>query len=114
MKGSAGLTGEIDNRARERYGVAALIGAINASAQLAIPTDSDQARYAANAFSQPMGQVTSQLLQKSFELEPRVRIKQGTLIVISPLTDIWFKEPKDNHYEAVALPTSQPEESKDK
>lgn len=110
VKGSAGLTGEVDNRTKERYGVAALIGTINAAAQLTIPTDSDQARYAANAFSQPMGQVTSQLLQKSFELEPRVRIKQGTLVVISPLTDIWFKEPKDNKYEAVALSTPVQEE----
>ena len=107
-EGASGITGEIDNRWKDRYGAALLISTINAGAQMSIPIADDKDRAAANAFTTPVGQVTAQLLQQSMQLEPRVRIPKGTRITISPLTDIWFKEPKGSIMEAIPVPAKDP------
>lgn len=90
--GSSGVTGEIDNRIKEKYGVALLFSTISALAQISVDTKNESQAAAADSFTDEFGTVTSEALRNSFDVVPRVRIPRGSRIMISPITDLWFPE----------------------
>ena len=53
-------------------------------------------RTTADSFTREFSAVTGQLIRESLKVMPTIRIPQGARISITPLQDIWFKEPKDN------------------
>lgn len=92
QQGSSGITGEVDNRTKDRYGSALLFSSISALAQLTVSAENEQQAAAADSFTQEFGTITAELLRESLDVVPRVTIERGTRLLISPLTDLWFKD----------------------
>lgn len=95
-KGASGITGEVDRRVVDRYGMAFALSVFNAAAQLSVPVDDFRRRAAADSATREFSAVTGQLIRESLKVMPTIRIPQGTRINISPMQDIWFKEPRNN------------------
>jgi len=100
QEGAAGTTGRVDHRVKDRYSAALLFSSISALAQLSVPVENEQAKAAADAFTQELGSVTAEALRESLNLVPRITIPKGSRIQISPLMDIWFKKSQGGIIEA--------------
>ncbi len=94
--GRAGITGDVDNRNFDKYGMALLVSLISAIGQLHVPADSAAQKAAIDSFGRELSRVTADILQQSLDIKPRVTIPAGSRILISPVDDIWFKEPIKN------------------
>jgi type IV secretory pathway VirB10-like protein len=94
--GRSGITGEVDNRNWDKYGMAVLVSMISAIGQLHVPADSVNQKAAIDAFGRELSRVTADILQQSLDIKPRVTIPAGSRILISPIDDIWFKKPVKN------------------
>lgn len=98
-QGSSGLTGYVDSKWKDKYGSALLFSSISALAQMSVPVDNNNAKAAADSFSNSLTPVVAEQLRRSLDIIPRINIPKGERIIISPLVDIWFKEPKGNEIE---------------
>lgn len=98
-QGSSGLTGYVDNKWKDKYGSALLFSSISAMAQMSVPVDNNNAKAAADSFSNQLTPVVTEQLRRAMDIIPRINIPKGERINISPLVDIWFKEPKGNEIE---------------
>lgn len=98
--GRAGVTGEIDTRNFDRYGMALLVSTINALSQASIPVTSESQRIALETYGRDTSQITGKILEDQMDIKPRVTIDAGARILINPTTDIWFKEPVKNIIQA--------------
>jgi type IV secretion system protein VirB10 len=92
--GRTGLTGEVDNRTFETYAGAFIMSGISALAQSGVNPNAPAWRgNAQTTFSNNIGQVTADVIQKNISLKPVIYIKAGTRLQIRPRVDIVFKEP---------------------
>lgn len=92
--GRTGLTGEVDNRTFETYAGAFIMSGISALAQSGVKPNAPAWRgNAQTTFSNNIGQVTADVIQKNISLKPVIYIKAGTRLQIRPKVDIVFKEP---------------------
>ena len=92
--GRTGLTGEVDNRTFETYAGAFIMSGISALAQSGVSQNTPAWRgNAQTTFSNNIGQVTADVIQKNISLKPVIYIKAGTRLQIRPKVDIVFKEP---------------------
>lgn len=105
-EGVAGLTGYVDARWSEKYGSALIFSSISALAQLSVPVNNDNAKAAADSFSKELSPVVAEQLRRALDKINRITIPKGERINISPLTDLWFKEPVNN--EVAVVPTNSP------
>ena len=94
--GRSGLTGEVDNRNFQRFGMAFLVSTINALAQASIPVTSASEQIALETYSRDISLVVGTVLEQQVDIKPRLRIPAGARILISPMVDIWFKKPVAN------------------
>lgn len=94
--GRSGITGEVDTRNFDRYGMAFLVSTINALSQATIPVTSESQRIALETYGRDTSQITGKILEEQLDIKPRVNIPAGARILINPTTDIWFKEPVKN------------------
>ena len=94
VQGQSGLSGEVDSRFKDRYGNALLLATLASAAQLSVGTDSEAQASAASNFSSEFSSVSAELVSQGFDLAPRIKIPSGTRMVISPLTDLFFREPE--------------------
>ena len=93
-KGASGLAGEVDRRLADRYGMAFMLSILNAAAQISVPIDDIRLRAGTDSFTREFSAVTGQLIRESLKVLPIITIPQGSRITISPLQDIWFKDPE--------------------
>jgi type IV secretion system protein VirB10 len=107
--GRTGLTGEVDNRTFETYAGAFIMSGISALAQSGVNPNTPAWRgNAQTTFSNNIGQVTADVIQKNISLKPVIYIKAGTRLQIRPRVDIVFKEPipiqpkKEAHHEKIS------------
>jgi len=92
--GRTGLTGDVDNRTFETYAGAFIMSGISALAQSGVNPNAPAWRgNAQTTFSNNIGQVTADVIQKNISLKPVIYIKSGTRLQIRPRVDIVFKEP---------------------
>lgn len=103
QEGSEGLTGEIDNKAKEKFGGAGIAALLQAMAQLSINVNSDQQKAAANSITQPLNEVMTQVISQSINIAPTLRIPKGSTFNIKFASDIWFPEPVTSVIDTVAL-----------
>ena len=90
-----GFIGEVDNRIWERYGSAALIALVSATASLGgSATANQQVNQGGQALSQNLGQVTAKVLEQTVDLAPIIEVPAGSKIQIIPRTDIWLRQPE--------------------
>lgn len=105
--GRSGLTGDVDSRFWERYGMTLLITAISATTAIQVAKESnDQATAVAiQGAQQDLASVASAVLQENINLAPKVYIPAGSRIFMTPVVDIWFKKPERKVVSAVAAQT---------
>jgi len=92
--GRAGLGGEVDTRTFERYGSAMLVSAIAVAAQWSVPAANQNAVNAVNTAGTELSRASRMVLEQNIDLKPKVIIKAGAMIQITPTEDIWFKAPR--------------------
>lgn len=101
--GRSGITGDVDNKYWEKYGIALLISTLNAAASVSIPVDNNNQRIVIENYGRELGQLSNTILQENINIAPTVTIPAGSRILINPITDIWFQEPKRNQMVGIAL-----------
>lgn len=89
--GKSGLSGNLDNRYSDRYGLSLLVSTINAAALLSIKTTNDQAVFI-NTFGRELTQVTGKILEDNINIKPVITIPHGTRILVRAIKDIWFRD----------------------
>lgn len=105
--GRSGLTGEVDNRFMDRYGMALLVSTLSAATAYAVPVQTQGQQITIQTYGSNLANLSSQILDKNMNLKPKVSIPAGQRILISPTKDIWFPKPERNDVEAVALESLQ-------
>nr|AKN36611.1 Inner membrane protein forms channel for type IVsecretion of T-DNA complex (VirB10) [Vibrio splendidus]AKN40556.1 Inner membrane protein of type IV secretion of T-DNA complex, TonB-like, VirB10 [Enterovibrio norvegicus] len=90
--GSSGVGGIVDNRMFEKYGGAVLTSSISAIAQISIPVKSGSITNSViQSYGTDLGQVTAALINEGINIKPFSILPAGTIIKITPTTDIWLK-----------------------
>jgi type IV secretion system protein VirB10 len=99
-QGYAGLSGEVDNRFWEKYGSAILTVAIGSAVEAGVMAASSVDQSGSNIIgdggsgvSENVGQVTASILEDTVDLNPIVRIAQGTRVQIRPEKDWYLADP---------------------
>jgi len=101
--GRAGITGDVDNRYFERYGLALLVSTIQAATAYALPVKNDSQKVVVESYGSGVASLSQTILDNNINLKPIVEIPAGASIKISPMRDIWFKKPERGSAVAVAL-----------
>lgn len=94
--GRSGITGEVDNRNWDKYGMALLVSTVSAMAQLTVPVEDVEQKAAVDAFTPAITGVTAKILEQNLDIRPTVSIPAGSRVLIVPVEDVWFKEPVSN------------------
>jgi type IV secretory pathway VirB10-like protein len=101
--GRAGITGNVDNRYFERYGLALLVSTIQAATAYALPVENDSQKVVVESYGSGAAGLSKTILDNNINLKPIVEIPAGSSIKISVMRDIWFKKPIKGNSTAVAL-----------
>lgn len=109
--GRSGLTGDVDNRFMDRYGMALLVSTLSAATAYQIPVTNQGQQVVVQAYGSNIASLSSQILEKNINLKPKITLDAGQRILINPQRDIWFKKPERKDMMAVALDTA-PQRSK--
>ncbi|MDD5385308.1 MAG: TrbI/VirB10 family protein [Gallionella sp.] len=101
--GRAGITGDIDNRFWDRYGMALMVSTLGIAGSIAIPVTTANQAVIVQQYGSASMNMAQQILDKNINLRPKITIQPGQPILISPSKDIWFKKPEKRTSVAVAL-----------
>ena len=101
--GRSGITGDLDNRFLDRYGMALFVSALGALAQTQIPVDNRASGLAIESIGNTSAGMAKTILDKNLELKPILTVPQGTRITISTQRDVWFRPAADGKLQAVAV-----------
>lgn len=101
--GRSGITGDVDNRFMDRYGMALLVSSLSALTAYNVPVTNQGQQVVVQTYGSNIASLSSQILEKNINLKPKVSIPAGQRILISPQKDIWFKKPERREIEVVAL-----------
>ena len=101
-QGYGGVSGDVDTRFWEKYGMAFMLTGISTAVKVAIGTiDSKNNQNLATSMnagaeelSQRFGEITATVLEDKIDLKPIIRIAQGTPVTIRPAND-WYIPPPD-------------------
>lgn len=96
MEGAGGLSGELDQRLKDRYGAAILLSSINALAQMSVQENDVRQLAAVESFSRETATTTAQIIRENLNVMPIIKIAQGARINIRPSQNIYFPKPKNN------------------
>ena len=105
--GRAGITGDIDNKYWERYGLALLVTTIQMAAAYTFPVKNDGQKILVENYGSSVGSMGQKVLDENIKIKPTLTIKAGSRILISPLKDIWFPKPVKKTIHAVAMEDHQ-------
>lgn len=94
-QGRAGMTGEVDKRFMDKYGLALGIAAIDTIVKYQIATQNQNMSNVINNVGASSANLSRTVLEENIDIKPKLRIPAGTRVQVSPLKDIWFKEPKN-------------------
>lgn len=99
--GAGGLHDRVDNHTRQLFGTATLLSMISAGAQLSQPNAGYGAfgaypspgQVAAGAAGQQLAEVAAQMLRRNMDVQPTIRIRQGTPFNVFLNADLTFPAP---------------------
>lgn len=94
--GRSGITGEVDRRYMERYGMAFTLSLVNAVATYSIPVNSRNEAMVIENTGGEMSSLSKAVLADHMSIKPTVNIPHGSIVHISPPADIWFRKPVKN------------------
>jgi type IV secretion system protein VirB10 len=104
MQGYLGVSGEVDNRFWEQYGTAFILTGISTAVRIATTSKTTNENIAAQSnaldtggeeLAQRLGEVTAATLEKTLNLNPILRVAQGTRLQIRPDTDWYIADPNN-------------------
>lgn len=97
--GQAGVSGEVDDRFWEKYGTAFLLSGISTATRIgtALTADKDKKNTTlkdavdkgGQELSTKFGDITASVLEDNINLQPIIKIKQGTRVTIRP-AKVWY------------------------
>jgi len=97
--GRSGMTGEVDNKYFEKYGLAFMVATLNSLAASQIVASDANQQIVIQNYGRELSQLSNAILNENINIKPVVRIPAGSRILISPLVDIWFQPPAENKIE---------------
>jgi type IV secretory pathway VirB10-like protein len=112
--GRAGVTGEVDRRYWDRFGMALLTSVGTAITAYSIPVRSDSQQVVVEGFGREGNSLAGSILKEQIDIKPRVIIPAGSRIMITAMKDIWFPMPKQREIYAVGLDEAKQKEGKRK
>ncbi len=92
--GRAGVGGDVNNKYFEKYGLAFMVASMNALAGSQIVTGDANQQIVIENYGREIGQLSNTILNENINIKPVVTVPAGSRVLISPLVDIWFQEPK--------------------
>ena len=92
--GRTGITGYMDNKYLEKYGLPLLVTTIQAAAAYAFPVKSQGQAVMVETYGSSMANMGQTVLDENMQIKPIVEIPSGSRINIAILKDIWFPEPE--------------------
>jgi type IV secretion system protein VirB10 len=106
--GAEGMGGRLENRMMERYGIAFLLGTLNAGAQFSLDSEDRNSRALAEALGNSVDDVIEESARQGLQLAPILHIKRGTRLSIQPLADLFFPAGEKLLSDEVSAPLSAP------
>lgn len=100
--GRAGISGEVDERFWDRFGMPLLMTVFSSATAYAVPVQSEAEGAVVENFSKGSMSMAQSVLEQSLDMKPRIIIPHGARILISPVKDIWFPEAVDGNIAAVS------------
>lgn len=101
--GRSGLTGDVDSRFFDRYGMALLVSTLSAVSAYQVPVQNQGQAIVVQTFGNNLSQLSGQILEKNINIKPVVTVPAGARILISPTKDVWFKDFDDRAVDVIAL-----------
>ena len=101
--GRSGITGEVDRRYGERYGMSLLVSLVTAATTYSIPVQNTNEQVVVESFGKEQSSLAKAILEEHLDIKPRVTVPAGSRILISASRDVWFKKPQKNHISVVPL-----------
>jgi len=100
--GRAGITGDVDNRYWEKYGMALLVSTLQAATAYALPVDSRNQQVVIQNYGSGISTMSEKILDQNISLKPIVTAPAGKRITINPMKDIYFPTVEKGSIEAIA------------
>lgn len=89
--GRSGITGDVDRRYLERYGMSLLVSIITSAAAYSVPVDNAAQAIVIEKFGNEQAALSRAILDEQIDIKPKVSVPAGSRILISPSRDVWFK-----------------------
>lgn len=101
--GRSGVTGDVDRRYVERYGMSFLVSMLTAATAYSVPVRDQNQQLVVESFGRETGSLSKAILDEHLDIKPRVTIPAGSRIMITASKDIWFKPPEKKQIAVQAL-----------
>lgn len=101
--GRSGIAGEVDSRFWDRFGMAMFTTVLTTASAYVLPVENEAQGAIVENLSKGGMSMSSSMLEQTLDMKPRIMVPHGARIMISPVTDIWFKEPTNDQIEVVPL-----------
>ncbi len=105
--GRSGITGEVDNRYFDRYGLALLTTVVGSMSAYAIPTKNNAQAVIVENFGREQQTFAKKILDEHMEIRPKIIIPAGSRILITASRDIWFPETQKGQIYTKVMPSLQ-------
>lgn len=112
--GRAGITGEVDRRYWDRFGMAMLTSVGTALTAYSIPVRSESQQIVVEGFGRESSSLSKTILEEQIDIKPRVIIPAASRIQITAMKDIWFPVPKQKEIHVMSLDEAKEKEGKKK
>jgi type IV secretory pathway VirB10-like protein len=89
--GRSGITGDVDRRYIERYGMSLLVSIITSAAAYSVPVENAGQAIVIEKFGNEQAALSRAILDEQIDIKPKVSVPAGSRILISPSRDVWFK-----------------------
>lgn len=90
--GRIGITGDVDRRYFERYGMALMVSILTAATTYSIPVENANQQLVVESFGKEVGGLSKAILEEHLAIKPKVKIPAGSRINLTASKDIWFKK----------------------
>lgn len=91
--GRSGITGKINTKFLDKYGLALLVSTVSVIAQVSanVSVQKNQA-ISINTYGKELANLSAKILDERINIKPIIMINSGRRILISPTQDIWFPD----------------------
>jgi len=101
--GRSGITGDVDRRYGERYGMSLLVSVLTAATTYSLPVKNQNQQVVIESFGKEQSGLAQTILEEHLDIQPRIEIQAGSRILISAAKDIWFKDVGNNNMKVLPV-----------